>query len=112
VQGLQAAVARKLPGLQARLLAAAAGSGPDSDEGWGSSLAEQLGLGTAGALPQAEAVYSMRLTRSSWLRITHLTAALFQVVAVGWGCLLLAGQCLSAYLLQRFLCSRLHGVQD
>lgn len=110
VQGLQASVERKLPGLQARLLAAAAGSGPDRDGGWGSSLAEQLGLGAAAASPQAEAVYSMRLTRCSLLRITHLTAALLQVVAVGWACLLLAGQCLSAFLLQRFLCSRLHGV--
>ncbi|WIA23211.1 hypothetical protein OEZ86_010099 [Tetradesmus obliquus] len=108
--GLQASVERKLPGLQARLLAAAAGSGPDRDGGWGSSLAEQLGLGAAAASPQAEAVYGMRLTRCSWLRITHLTAALLQVVAVGWACLLLAGQCLSAFLLQRFLCSRLHGV--
>jgi hypothetical protein len=106
VQGLQAAVARKLPGLQARLLAAAAGSGPDRDGGWGSSLLEQLGPAAAA---QAEAVYSMQLTRSSWLRIMHLTAALVQVLAVGWACMLLAGQCLAAYLLQRFLCSRLHG---
>ncbi|KAF6257366.1 hypothetical protein COO60DRAFT_1626817 [Scenedesmus sp. NREL 46B-D3] len=110
VQGLQAAVVRKLPGLQARLLMAAAGSGPDGDGGWGSSVADQPGRAAAGAPHQAEAVYSMRLTRSSWLRIMHLTAALVQVVAVGWACLLLAGQCLSAYLLQRFLCSRLHGV--
>jgi hypothetical protein len=108
VQGLQAAVARKLPGLQARLLAAAAGSGPDRDGGWGSGLLDQLVPAAAGAA-QAEAVYSMQLTRSSWLRIVHLAAALVQVVAVGWACLLLAGQCLAAYLLQRFLCSRLHG---
>jgi hypothetical protein len=114
VQGLQAAVARKLPGLQARLLAAAGGSGPDWDGGWGSSLLEQLrpaaaAAGAAGFSAQAEAVYSMQLTRSSWLRIMHLTAALVQVVAVGWAVMLLAGQCLAAYLLQRFLCSRLHG---
>jgi hypothetical protein len=114
VQGLQAAVARKLSGLQARLLAAAGGSGPDWDGGWGSSLLDQLrpaaaAAGAAGSSAQAEAVYSMQLTRSSWLRIMHLTAALVQVVAVGWAVMLLAGQCLAAYLLQRFLCSRLHG---
>lgn len=59
---------------------------------------------------QDEVVYVLQLTQSSWCRIIQMTAALLQVLAVGYCLVVLLGHVLCALLLQRLLCNRAHGV--
>eukprot|EP00775_Hariotina_reticulata_P010702 gene10702-10859_t len=110
VPGLQVAIRRQFHSTQAQMLAAvAAGSGAGEDGGWGSSLHEQLVLPLLASRP-LEATFDIHITRSWMVRAMHLTAALVQIVVVAGCCLLLLGQCVCTYLMQRLLlCSRMHG---
>jgi hypothetical protein len=108
--GLQVAVHRQLYNTQAQMLAAVvAGGAAEDDSGWGSSLHEQLVLPVLANRP-SEATFDIQITRSWMVRALHLAAALVQIVVVAGCCLLLLGQYLCTYLMQRLLlCSRIHG---
>lgn len=53
---------------------------------------------------------ALRVRHSTWVRVVHLTAAVLQLLVVGGCCLLVTCQCLCAYLMQRLMCNRVHGL--
>ncbi len=107
VEDLQVAVWQKQLSEHARLMAAALGPDASGDSGWGSALYDQVAVLQR---PRSEVVFSVKFSHPSWLRVIHLAAAIVQVLAVGWCCLLLVGQCICAYIMQRLLCNRVHAV--
>lgn len=101
---MQVAVQRLTRYQEGLRLAAASGVNDDPQGLFADVLSDQL-YGR-----QDEAVYVLQLTQSCWCRIIQMTAALLQILAVGYCLVVFLGHLLCVLLMQRLLCNRVHGV--